>query len=198
MFRRLFVSLIVSAAASSVLLKGQVGPAPPRPTLVTLDKAEAARLAAAGRTAAAVEMPEGVELKLWAPDGLIANPVAVEVDAQGTVYVAGTQRNNLPLDIRGHQDWMTTAHTLKTSADLLRFYQGVMSPANSARNAGSPTPTATASATSRTSPSSRSGSTASATPTATASPINRRSFSRASTPIRCGTPSAASSSTRTT
>jgi putative heme-binding domain-containing protein len=120
--------------AFGVLLEGQVGPAPPRPMIVTLDKAEAAKLAAAGRTAAAVEMPEGVELKLWAPDGLIADPVAVEVDAQGTVYVAGTQRNNLPLDIRGHQDWMTTAHTLKTPADLLRFYQGVMSPANSARN----------------------------------------------------------------
>ena len=32
-----------------------------------------------------------------------------------------TQRNNLPLDIRGHQDWMTTAHTMKTVADLRRF-----------------------------------------------------------------------------
>ncbi len=79
-------------------------------------------------------MPAGVELKLWAPDGLIADPVALEVTPDGTVYVAGTQRNNLPLDIRGHQDWMTTAHTMKTVADLRRFYADVMAPANSAKN----------------------------------------------------------------
>ena len=79
-------------------------------------------------------MPAGVELKLWAPDGLIADPVALEVTPDGTVYVAGTQRNNLPLDIRGHQDWMTTAHTMKTVADLRRFYTDVMAPANSAKN----------------------------------------------------------------
>jgi quinoprotein glucose dehydrogenase len=96
--------------------------------------ADAARLADGGRAAVQVEMPAGVELTLWAPDGLIADPVALEVLPDGTVYVAGTQRNNLPLDIRGHQDWMTTAHTMKTVADLRRFYADVMAPANSARN----------------------------------------------------------------
>ena len=29
-------------------------------------------------------------------------------------------RNNMPLDIRGHQDWMATAHTLKTVEELRR------------------------------------------------------------------------------
>ena len=77
----------------------------------------------AARAAVQVEMPAGVELKLWAPDGLIADPVALDVTPDGTVYVAGTQRNNLPLDIRGHQDWMTTAHTMKTVEDLRRFYR---------------------------------------------------------------------------
>jgi putative heme-binding domain-containing protein len=133
--RPLFTVLCVAGTiASGVFLNGQVGPAPPRPTLVTLDKADAARLVEAGRAAVQVEMPAGVELKLWAPDGLIADPVALEVTPDGTVYVAGTQRNNLPLDIRGHQDWMTTAHTMKTVADLRRFYSDVMSPANSAKN----------------------------------------------------------------
>ena len=133
--RPLFTVLCVAGTiASGVFLSGQVGPAPARPSLVTLDKADAAKLAAAGRAAVQVEMPAGVELKLWAPDGLIADPVALEVTPDGTVYVAGTQRNNLPLDIRGHQDWMTTAHTMKTVADLRRFYTDVMSPANSAKN----------------------------------------------------------------
>ncbi len=125
---------IAGTLGSGVFLNGQVGPAPARPPLVALAKADAAKLAAAARAAVQVEMPAGVELKLWAPDGLIADPVALEVTPDGTVYVAGTQRNNLPLDIRGHQDWMTTAHTMKTVADLRRFYTDVMSPANSAKN----------------------------------------------------------------
>jgi quinoprotein glucose dehydrogenase len=133
--RPLFTVLCVAATmASGVWLRGQQGPAPPRRALVTLDKADAAKLAEAGRAAVQVEMPAGVELEVWAPDGLIADPVALEVTPDGIVYVAGTQRNNLPLDIRGHQDWMTTAHTMKTVADLRRFYQDVMAPANSARN----------------------------------------------------------------
>jgi putative heme-binding domain-containing protein len=133
--RPLFTVLCVAGTiASGAFLSGQQAPAPPRPALVTLDKADAAKLADAGRAAVQVEMPPGVELTLWAPDGLIADPVAVEVTPDGTVYVAGTQRNNLPLDIRGHQDWMTTAHTMKTVADLRRFYTDVMSPANSAKN----------------------------------------------------------------
>src|SRR5574339_703437 len=134
--RPLFVvSLVVLAAASSIFVSGQApSPAPKRPALVTLDKAEAEKLAAAARTAAQVQMPAGVELKLWAPDGLIADPIAVDVDPDGTVYVAGSQRNNLPLDIRGHQDWMTVVHTMKTVEDLRRFYRQVMAPANSAKN----------------------------------------------------------------
>ena len=133
--RPLFTVLCVAGTiASGAFLSGQVGPAPARPALVTLDKADAAKLASAARAAVQVEMPAGVELTLWAPDGLIADPVALEVTPDGTVYVAGTQRNNLPLDIRGHQDWMTTAHTMKTVADLRRFYTDVMSPANSAKN----------------------------------------------------------------
>jgi quinoprotein glucose dehydrogenase len=133
--RPLFTIVSVAAVlASGAFLSGQVAPAPVRPSLVTLDKADAEKLAAAARAAVQVEVPAGVELKLWAPDGLIADPVALEVLPDGTVYVAGTQRNNLPLDIRGHQDWMTVAHTMKTVEDLRRFYRDVMAPANSARN----------------------------------------------------------------
>ena len=81
--RPLFTVLCVAGTvASGVFLSGQQAPAPPRPTLVTLDKADAAKLAEAGRAAVQVEMPAGVELKLWAPDGLIADPVAVEIDAR--------------------------------------------------------------------------------------------------------------------
>src|SRR5262249_16188513 len=45
-----------------------------------------------------------------------------------------TARSNMPLDIRGHEDWMPTVHTLKTVDDLRRFYRAEMSPEHSARN----------------------------------------------------------------
>jgi hypothetical protein len=78
--RPLFPIFYVAAAlASGAFLSGQVAPAPARKALVTLDKADAAKLAAASRAAVQVEMPAGVELKLWAPDGLVADPVALEV-----------------------------------------------------------------------------------------------------------------------
>ncbi len=191
--RPLFTVLCVAGTiASGVFLSGQVGPAPPRPALVTLDKADAAKLAEAGRAAVQVEMPAGVELKLWAPDGLIADPVALEVTPDGTVYVAGTQRNNLPLDIRGHQDWMTTAHTMKTVADLRRFYTDVMSPANSAKNGWIPDANGDGSKDIRDLAEFKERVYRVPTPTATASPTSRRSSTRASTTIRRGTRSAAS------
>ena len=52
----------------------------------------------------------------------------------GTLYVTSTSRNNMPLDIRQHQDWMATVHTLKTMQDLRAFYRKVMAPANSDKN----------------------------------------------------------------
>ena len=136
MFRRplsIAVCALAAVAASSVLLTGQV-PFPPRDTVVTLTKADAAKLAEAARAAVRVETPEGVTLQVWAPDGLVTDPVSVDVAPDGTVYVASTQRNNLPLDIRGHVDWMTPAHTMKTVEDLRRFYREVMAPARSAQN----------------------------------------------------------------
>lgn len=134
--RPLFVAtLFVLAIASGIFVSGQAQSlVPRRPALVTLDKAEAEKLATAARAAAQVQMPAGVELKLWSPDGLIADPISIDVDADGTVYVAGSQRNNLPLDIRGHPDWMTVAHTMKTTEDLRRFYAELMTPENSAKN----------------------------------------------------------------
>lgn len=135
MFQRPVFVVCCAAAmvASGVFLRGQ-SPAPARPPLVALDPAEAARLATTAQQALKLEMPAGVEVKLWAPDGLVTDPIAIDVDPSGVAYVASTQRNNLPLDIRGHQDWMTPAHTMKTVEDLRRFYREVMAPARSEQN----------------------------------------------------------------
>jgi putative heme-binding domain-containing protein len=101
---------------------------------VRLAKTEAATLAAAVRKSVDVEMPAGVELTLWASERLITDPIAIDVDADGTAYVISSSRANLPLDIRGHADWLPIVHTLKSTEALRDFYRKDLAPENSARN----------------------------------------------------------------
>ncbi len=67
------------------------------------------------RAGAKVELPPGLQLTLWAPQQLLIDPVAIDIDARGRAYVTSTTRKDLPADIRPHPDWTTTAHTLKTT-----------------------------------------------------------------------------------
>jgi len=101
---------------------------------VRLTKAEAAGSAKDARTKVKVEIPEGVELTLWASERLISDPIAIDVDPDGTAYVISSSRADLPLDIRGHADWLPIVHTLKTNEALREFYRKDLAPENSARN----------------------------------------------------------------
>jgi quinoprotein glucose dehydrogenase len=101
---------------------------------VRLTKADAAAFAKEARARVNVEMPAGVELRLWASERLISDPVAIDVDPDGTAYVISSSRADLPLDIRGHADWLPTVHTLKTNEALREFYRKDLAPENSARN----------------------------------------------------------------
>jgi quinoprotein glucose dehydrogenase len=132
-----FAALLGLSLASSVLLRGAQPPsAPPvKPGETTrLDNATVTRLATDARARLAVELPEGVDLALWAPEELLVDPVAIDLDPDGTLYVTSTSRNNMPLDIRQHQDWMATVHTLRSMQDLRTFYRKLMAPANSGKN----------------------------------------------------------------
>ena len=125
----------MTAAAGVVAMPGgQSPPVPPRPAVVRLSPQDAARLAKETREKVKVELPPGLELTLWAPERLVNDPIAIDVDAAGTVYTASSSRSNLPLDIRGHQDWMPIVHTLRTLDDLRAFYRKVMAPDQSAKN----------------------------------------------------------------
>ena len=74
-----------------------------------ISPADAARQAAEARKGVNVEMPADLELKLWASDELIVDPVALEFDGSGTLYATSTSRNNMPLDIRDHPTWVPTS-----------------------------------------------------------------------------------------
>ncbi|MGH9309235.1 MAG: DUF7133 domain-containing protein, partial [Vicinamibacterales bacterium] len=99
-----------------------------------MSKEEAARLARDARAKTSVGVPAGIEASIWAPEGLVTDPIAIDVDPRGNVYVTSSSRTNLPLDIRGHPDWVPLVHTLKTVDDLRNFYAKELAPGNSARN----------------------------------------------------------------
>ena len=132
------VCLLAGLLAGPTVLVGggQTQPAavPNPPKIVRLPPADAARMAAEERRQTAVEMPRGLEVKVFAPDGLIADPIAIDLDPQGTLYGISSSRASLPLDIRGHPTWVPIAHTLQTHEDLLKFYERELAPARSADN----------------------------------------------------------------
>lgn len=133
----LLALLLVVPTAFHGLLRGAsqsplTGGSPPQRVQLTADDTQ--RLAREARAQANVEVPEGLELTLWAPTELIIDPVAIDLDARGVLYATSTTRNNLPLDIRGHRDWMTVAHTLKSLQDLRAFYEREMAPSRSEQN----------------------------------------------------------------
>lgn len=105
-----------------------------QPESVRLDAGEAARAAEELRKSVNVELAQGLELRLWASERLITDPVAIDVDAHGNAYIGSTSRASMPLDIRGHQDWVPTVHTLRTTGQLREFYRRVMAPGRSERN----------------------------------------------------------------
>jgi quinoprotein glucose dehydrogenase len=125
---------VLVAAVGAALSGDQAQTGRSGSTVIRLTPEEAARLAKEAQQKVKVELPQGLELTLWAPERLVNDPIAIDVDAQGTVYVTSTSRNNLPLDIRGHPDWMPIVHTLRTVDDLRNFYRKVMAPENSAKN----------------------------------------------------------------
>ncbi len=126
-----------AVAAPWVVVSGRqaapsASPVPPR--IVQLDPAEAARRAADERRQVSIEMPPGIDVAVFAPDGLIGDPIAIDLDAQGTLYAISSSRASLPLDIRGHPTWVPLAHAMRSHADLQQFYLRELSPAHSATN----------------------------------------------------------------
>src|SRR5262245_26687609 len=107
---------------------------PPPTDLVRLDPAEADALADAARRSVNVTMASGLELSLWAPSKLVKDPVALDIDTRGIMYVTSSPRTGLPLDIREHADWILEVHSL-TSVDALReFLKRTMAPERSSQN----------------------------------------------------------------
>ncbi len=71
------------------------------PDVVRLPPDSAARLAKLGRDAVPVQLAPGLELTLWAPEPLIADPIGLAFDARGRAFVTRTTRTDrAEIDIR--------------------------------------------------------------------------------------------------
>ena len=81
------------------------------------------------------EIGDGLTLKLWGVDSLVADPVSIDIDDYGNLFYTRTNRQkNSEFDIRGHQDWEIESISLQTIEDKRAFLRKTLSPENSDKN----------------------------------------------------------------
>lgn len=82
-----------------------------------------------------IKLADGLQLSLWATDSLAPDPVSMDVDDYGRVYLTRTNRQkNSEFDIRGHRDWMTESIGLQSVEDRRAFLHKTFAPEKSKDN----------------------------------------------------------------
>lgn len=108
---------------------------PEQPLVLTQTDSLADSLATSARAGVSAQVAEGLELHLWATDSLAPDPVAMDIDEQGRVYLTRTNRQkNSEFDIRGHRDWMIRSISLQSVEDHRAFLREVFAPEKSEEN----------------------------------------------------------------
>ena len=75
------------------------------------------------------KMADGLELSLWASDSLAPDPIAMDIDTKGRIYLTRTNRQkNSEFDIRGYQHWMTPSISLQSVEDRRAFLRETFAP----------------------------------------------------------------------
>ena len=105
------------------------------PLTYTLDSLSAVTIAESSQEYISPKLAEGLTLDLWASDSLAPDPIAIDIDDEGNVYLTRTNRQkNSEFDIRGHQDWMTASISLQTVEDRRAFLRKTFAPELSKEN----------------------------------------------------------------
>ncbi len=100
-----------------------------------LSPEKAAQMAKAIEATVTPQLAEGLSLRLWGVDSLVADPIAIDMDNKGRLYYTRTNRQkNSEFDIRGHSDWEIESNRLQSIEDKRAFLHRVLSPENSAKN----------------------------------------------------------------
>ncbi len=83
-----------------------------------------------------LDNPHGFEMKLWAREPLLRNPVALSFDDKGRLFVVETsRRGTVDIDIRSHKSWAYDDLKNQSIAQLRLFFREKMSSEKSAENA---------------------------------------------------------------
>ena len=80
----------------------------------------------------AAQLADGLQLSLWASDSLAPDPIAMDIDDEGKIYLTRTNRQkNSEFDIRGFRDWMTPSIALQSVEDRRAFLRSTFAPEKS-------------------------------------------------------------------
>jgi putative membrane-bound dehydrogenase-like protein len=86
-----------------------------------------------------IRLAPGLKISLWATDSLAPDPIALDIDSKGKVYLTRTNRGkNSEFDIRGHQDWMIPSISLQSVEERRAFLRETFAPEKSEENAWFP------------------------------------------------------------
>ncbi|MEN9730119.1 MAG: hypothetical protein RLZ91_1236, partial [Bacteroidota bacterium] len=99
------------------------------------DQDQIAERAKAAKEKLPIKITPGMVITRWASDSLAPDPVAIDIDDQGAVYLNSTNRGKVSeFDIRGHRDWMTESIGFKSVEDRKAFLHKTFAPENSEKN----------------------------------------------------------------
>ncbi|MDF4222441.1 HEAT repeat domain-containing protein [Maribacter sp. M208] len=105
------------------------------PLTIQQDSTDLIEMAKLARETITAEVADGLELSLWASDSLAPDPIALDIDNEGNVYITRTNRaKNSEFDIRGHRDWMTESISLESVEDRRAFLHKTFAPELSKEN----------------------------------------------------------------
>ncbi|CAN5921397.1 c-type cytochrome [soil metagenome] len=126
--------LLASALAPALLLAGFKEGIIDR-GIKQLDPKQAVEMARAIEAEVKPELEEGLSMKVWGVDSLVADPVSIHVDNLGRLFYSRTNRQkSSEFDIRGHQDWEIESIKLQTIEEKRAFLRRVLAPENSHKN----------------------------------------------------------------
>ncbi len=103
--------------------------------IINENQSDIVQRAAAIRAKTPAKLAEGLQMTLWASDSLAPDPVSMDIDEKGAVYLTRTVRQkNSEFDIRGYRHWMTESIGLQSVEDRRAFLRKTFAPEKSKEN----------------------------------------------------------------
>jgi quinoprotein glucose dehydrogenase len=101
----------------------------------TISLEDARTQAAAVEAMVKPELHKDFQIRVWAVDSLVADPISMRFDEEGRLFYSRTNRRKISeFDIRSHQDWEIKSLKMQSVADRKDFLHDELSPENSNKN----------------------------------------------------------------